>query len=294
MWPPVHHALNTQVFHTYRFDVRQQHVKLSIDGALAESFDAPRSNGFIGAWIQLLSLPGRQTHVDFLSFDTTPSLPACTINGTPGNDVIHGTPGNDVICGGAGNDLLYGMQGNDVLIGGFGDDQLFGGTGNDVIVGDDGFDGIHGNTGNDVMYGGPGGDTFGESPTSDGADVMIGGVDSDTVSYSRRDSGVRVTLDGLANDGASGEGDQVGVIPWQTVTWPDVENVNGGDGNDVLVGSIVDNFLVSRGGADTVRGLAGDDTIDVQDHVPDDTVNGGNGADRCVSDSGDVVTNCEP
>ncbi|MDP9219550.1 MAG: hypothetical protein M3P23_03315 [Actinomycetota bacterium] len=292
--PAIVHPLNALNFHTYRLDVNQQHVKLSIDGALAESFDAPKANSFIGAWIELLTVGGQLMHVDFLSFDTTASLPACTIVGTPNSDVIHGTSGKDVICGGAGNDFLYGMQGNDVLIGGAGDDQLFGGTGNDIIVGQDGFDGIHGNTGNDVMYGGVGGDTFGESPISDGADIMVGGVDSDTVSYSRRNNGVRVTLDGLANDGAPGEGDQAGVIPWQTVTSPDVENINGGDGNDVLVGSALDNFLVTRGGADNIRGLAGNDTIDVMDHAGDDRVRGGLGdADRCVTDATDTVTGCE-
>ncbi len=291
---PNHHALNAQVFHTYRFDVHHQHVRLSIDETLVDSFDAPRSDSFIGAWIQFLALPNRRLHVDSLSFDTTPSLPACTITGTPGSDTIHGTPGNDVICGGDGNDLLYGMGGNDVLIGGAGDDQLFGGTGNDTIAGDDGFDSIHGDTGNDTMYGGPGGDTFGESPTADGADLMVGGPDSDTVSYSRRSTGVHVTLDGLANDGAPGERDRAGVIPWQTVTSPDVENVDGGAGNDVLVGSGLDNFLVTRGGADTIRGLAGNDTVDVMDHVGDDVVEAGPGnADRCVIDAGDTVTGCE-
>ena len=67
--------------------------------------------------------------------------PACTITGTPGNDVLNGTPGDDVICG---------LGGNDTLIGNGGDDILLGGAGNDTLEGDDG---------NDTLDGGPGVDT---------------------------------------------------------------------------------------------------------------------------------------
>lgn len=37
-----------------------------------------------------------------------PGNSACTIEGTPGNDIIRGTPRGDLICGGAGNDIIYG------------------------------------------------------------------------------------------------------------------------------------------------------------------------------------------
>ncbi len=40
---------------------------------------------------------------------------ACTITGTPGNDVLVGTPGDDVICGLGGDDRLSGGGGNDTL-----------------------------------------------------------------------------------------------------------------------------------------------------------------------------------
>jgi len=292
--PALRYAMNTQdAFHTYRLDVKRQHVLLSVDGVAAVAFDAPRANSFIGAWIELLSVPGRRTHWDFLSFDTTPSLPACTIAGTAGNDVLNGTAGRDVICAGDGNDIVSGFGGDDVLIGGFGDDQLFGGIGRDVILGHEGFDFIRGDAGADTLYGGPSDDTFSASPFSDGADTMVGGDGSDTAAYGRRGTGVRVTLDGVANDGAPYEGDRVGVVRWQTVTWPDVENVTGGDAGDVIAGSVVLNVLVGGRGSDTVRGLGGDDIIDVRDRAAVDTANGGAGSDLCVADPGDAVTLCE-
>ena len=61
------------------------------------------------------------------------TLPACTIVGTPGNDLLFGTNGRDVICGLGGNDVLDGNGGNDVLDGGPGDDVLIGGPGQDVL-----------------------------------------------------------------------------------------------------------------------------------------------------------------
>lgn len=298
--PPARYAMDTQsAFHTYRIDVIRQHVQLSVDGAPAVAIEAAKSNSFIGAWIEAIATAGQRTHWDFLVFDTTPSLPPCTIRGTPGDDVLEGTAGPDVICAGDGNDIVHGRAGADVLIGGFGDDQLFGGSGGDVLLGHEGFDFLRGEGGDDKMYGGPSGDTFaaarGSSAASvaDGSDIMVGGDGSDTADYGRRTGGVRVTLDGRRNDGAPGENDQVGVVQWQVLPWPDVENVSGGDGADIIGGNNAANVLVGRGGADIIRGWSGNDTIDVRDRSPNDTVTAGTGIDFCVADAGDALTGCD-
>jgi len=131
---------------------------------------------------------------------------------------------------------------------------------------------------------------------ADGADVMVGGDGSDTASYFRRLTPLRVTLDGAANDGAVGENDQAGV-PQGPLGRPDVENVNGGMGNDVLIGTSGPNFLVSRIGADTIHGLGGADTIDVRDRDRDsawnDVVDAGDGPDYCAANRTDDLTSCE-
>ncbi len=84
--------------------------------------------------------------------------PACTITGTPGDDVLKGTPGNDVICGYGGNDTLHGLGGNDILRGGDGNDTLLGGTGRDILLGHRGNDLLRGGKGGDALRGGPGTD----------------------------------------------------------------------------------------------------------------------------------------
>ena len=73
-----------------------------------------------------------------------PPVPACTITGTNGSDLLIGTAGPDVLCGlngddlilgGSGNDILRGGKGKDVLVGGLGTDTLDGGQGKDICLG---------------------------------------------------------------------------------------------------------------------------------------------------------------
>lgn len=93
--------------------------------------------------------------------------PPCTIDGTPGDDLLFGTNGSDVICGRGGNDVIFGMRGDDLLRGGPGDDRIFGGAGHDVIWGE---------AGNDRAFGGPQGDTIIGGP---GNDVLRGRAGND-------------------------------------------------------------------------------------------------------------------
>ncbi|MGW7818842.1 hypothetical protein ACWGLF_12015 [Streptomyces puniciscabiei] len=68
-----------------------------------------------------------------------------------------------------------------------------------------------------------------------------------------------------------------------------------GDGNDSFDGSMAPvNTTVDAGtGSDRVTTGNGNDTIGVQDHVPDDMVNCGGGTDTVFRDPGDMITACE-
>lgn len=90
------------------------------------------------AWL-LAGVPSGATTVSRHQADVAP---ACTISGTPGDDVIAGTPGDDVLCGLEGNDRIDGGAGNDVLNGGPGDDTLSGGDGQDVATYETALEGI--------------------------------------------------------------------------------------------------------------------------------------------------------
>ncbi|MBL7259651.1 calcium-binding protein [Paractinoplanes lichenicola] len=231
-----------------------------------------------------------------------------TANGGPGSDRITGGSAADYIMGdvlgaaGSGNDAIWGLGGDDKLFGGGGDDAISGGDGNDSVnwptsfdpglgndrvYGGNGDDFLLGGAGNDQLFGGPGNDTLQSGSGSDrieggtgkdyldgGADlapdVMLGGPGEDTVAYLGRTKPLHVSLDGVSgDDGEAGERDTLGA---------DVENINGGKGDDVLVGNALANRIMGLNGNDTVRGGAGNDEV-----------GGGDGADKVYGEAGDDV-----
>src|SRR4051794_7748657 len=196
----------------------------------------------------------------------------------PGDDTISGAPTLPIgmhaeIAGGAGRDVLRGADGsNDVLNGGDGDDALDGGFGDDTVLGGAGDDVITANI---------------------GADVYRGGTGFDTLTYASYTGPVRVTLGaGGADDGTVGETDDVG---------GDLERVDGGSGDDTLVGGPATELLVGGAGNDTIDGgdggdllvgAAGDDTITARDGVAD-VVSCGDGTDTALVDQLDAPDSCE-
>ena len=148
--------------------------------------------------------------------------------GTSGPDIINGTPARDVISAGSGNDTVRGNGGDD------------------LICLDDGGDVAVGGTGNDVVFGGLGNDwSEADSAGTDGRDQFIGGAGIDTVDYENRLSAVSVSLNDLADDGVPGENDNART---------DVENVRTGQGNDIVTGSGLANFVLAGSGDDLVTG----------------------------------------
>lgn len=176
---------------------------------------------------------------------------------------VYGSSVGDVIVGSASANILEGRGGNDTISGGAGNDVLRGGAGNDTLNGD------------------AGDDIFDEGNAPTGGDIMNGGAGVDEVDYSARTASVSVSLGAGANDGGAGEGDDVGVT---------VENIFGGDGDDLLVGSALDNVINGGLGADTIQGLAGNDTLSGGAGV--DNIDGGDGEDAIDGDAGNDTLSC--
>ena len=149
--------------------------------------------------------------------------------------------------------LLDGGPDDDTLRGGpspNGGNDLRGGPGDDELVGGPDRDALDGGSGADELHGGP-------------------GVDHAT--YAKRAQPVTVTLDSAANDGQLNEGDLAAA---------DIENVTGGRGADVLVGTGDGNVLTGGLGADALHGMGGDDTFVTRRLDQADTYNGGPGFDH--------------
>jgi Ca2+-binding RTX toxin-like protein len=179
---------------------------------------------------------------------------------------LFGGSDNDTLSGGAGGDLLFGQSGNDTVLGRGGFDLLFGGSENDTLTGGDADDQVFGESGNDRMVWNPGDDT----------DLNEGGAGNDTVEvnggngdeqFTATANGTRVRFDRVApapfsidigtseklvlnanggNDSFSASGDLAALI---AIT------VDGGTGNDTILGS---------NGVDLLFGGAGDDFVDGQ------------------------------
>jgi serralysin len=135
------------------------------------------------------------------------------------------------------------------------------GNGHDVLIGNDAANVLTGGGGNDVFIGGRGDDTFN------------GGLGVDTASYEGAQTGMTVDL----GVGKTFAGPEIG-----TDTLSSIENVIGGDSNDVIGGgnAIIVNRFEGRAGDDQLFGGEGDDVLD--GGMGMDLVSGGGGNDLLI------------
>jgi Ca2+-binding RTX toxin-like protein len=223
-------------------------------------------------------------------------------NGALPRAQLFGGDGNDTLTGGSGNDLLFGQGGNDTLLGKGGFDQLFGGADNDTLTGGDGDDQVFGESGDDRMIWNPGDDT----------DLNQGGDGTDTVEVNGGNGAEVFTL--TAN-GTGVRFDRLDPAPFSIDIGTSehlVLNMNGGDdffsatgnlaaligvtvdggaGNDTILGSNGADFLFGGDGNDFIDGQqgndvaflgAGDDVFQWDPGDGSDTVEGQDGADTLL------------
>lgn len=197
-----------------------------------------------------------------------------------GEAALHALDGNDTVTGGSQNDALYGDQGNDFLVGdggadlivgGGGDDTMYGGAGDDVyLVGlDDGWDSIVDAEGSNVVR-------------------FASGILPGQVFLHRVANGVlRVDLPGeqsirIDMFRATGE-EALPRFEFGDGTIWDVTTVNqmllqGGEGNDWIVGTAAGDNMSGGDGSDSLYGGQGNDTL-----------HGGRGDDVLAGDEGDDI-----
>lgn len=137
--------------------------------------------------------------------------------------------------------------------------------GNDTMTGQDG----------DILMGGDGNDTL---VVPSGRATLNGGAGADTASFAGSATDIEASL--ITNFAR-----RVGTTPLEGVALVGIERLTGSSLDDVLTGSNTANKLVGGAGADTLLGLGGKDRLISKDNVNrNDTVNGGAGRDRCVTD----------
>ncbi len=224
-----------------------------------------------------------------------------TLIGGGGNDRLIGTQGSDVLTGNGGNDTAFGGSGGDRLFGGSGKDRLFGEAGNDKVFGQGGTgDRISGGEGDDTLNGGSGKDRINETGDADitltnaamtglGNDVLIaierafltGGAGDNVLDVSAFNSDRPVTL-----QGGAGNDVLIGSAGADNLTGGDGDDtLNGNDGDDILRGSAGNDVLDGGNGNDGLSG--GADGDDITAGSGNDTAYGGSGIDIIRGGTGD-------
>jgi Ca2+-binding RTX toxin-like protein len=181
--------------------------------------------------------------------------------GQDGNDVLLGSFNGDDLIGGAGADFLHGGAGNDELSSDLGHladsradiDRLYGGSGDDTLFfgwGDE----VHGEGGFDTAWASFAGATNGVNAD---IGVILDGIErlvsltltdqADTVIIGTTEGGAALVDAGNGNDHIIGQNSAV--------------HVNGGAGDDLLVGSTADDLLVGADGEDRLLGGPGSDIL---------------------------------
>ena len=219
-----------------------------------------------------------------------------------GNDEVTGDVGDDVIQSGSGNDLIYPGAGNDYVDAGAGNDTIIGGQG----------------AGDDIYIGGSGNDLI--NFFSSRSDMVIDLREMDRSQYTSSNFATYASLGALLSNPPLPAPSMSPNTPTGYADGQDtnvdaligIERVFGGQGNDIIHGSDVDNELVGAPGNDEVHGHAGDDTIYggpgidklfggagndlLSGGANDDTIDGGTGFDTITlsSESSDYTISRAP
>lgn len=192
------------------------------------------------------------------------------LTGGTGNDTEYGHGGDDLLQGEDGSDLIYGEEGDDTLLGGTGLDVLLGGAGDDQLSGNQQQDYLQGDSGQDTLLGGFGGDALHGGA---GADSVEGGSGNDLVNGGAIIFNSPVTGENAIDDFRDGH-DPRSIGDSYTVIFDDktADTVNGGDGNDTLIGGADDTLTGGEGQDEFVAGdwLSSDEFATVADFDVDE------------------------
>ena len=256
------------------------------------------SGGYTGVYIG-----GSDDGNEALDFTSVTLSGITAIDGGGGNDSIIGSSTANTIWGSEGNDTLDGGSGNDSLTGGEGDDSILGGDGNDVILDagySGGYDNVDGGSGSDTITAYSNNTTIGlrsvanvETITSGGySTVYIGGTDDNGESWDF----TSVALSGItAIDGGGGNDSIIGSSTANTI-WGSEGNdtLSGGGGNDSLSGGTGADILIGGSGNDNMNGQDDTDTVDYSYASAAWTINLSAGSSQGTSGSEtDTITNVE-
>jgi len=223
-------------------------------------------------------------------------------NGALPKGNLFGEAGNDTLIGGSGADILNGGPGDDTLFGKGGADNLLGGDDNDTIIGGDGDDIAQLGLGNDKFIWNPGDDTdlveggdgidIAEVNGGNGAEVFTTTANGTRVRFDRLDPAPFFldlgTCENLVlnanggNDSFSATGNLAALIQIMVDGGPGDDTLLGSNGADVLIGGADNDFIDGQQGNDMIFLGAGDDVFQWDPGDGNDTIEGQDGNDKLL------------
>jgi len=215
-----------------------------------------------------------------------PTEVVCPVIEPPDSIVLAGLAGDDTLAasgfpattsivqlGGEEDDELNGTSGEDVLVDGLGDDIASAAAGDDAVPN---------NQGEDSLSAGAGDDLFISDAVCEG-DALDGGEGRDNANWAKFGSAVSLDLEtgtaGLV--GADGLPECEGNPP---SSLQGLEDLEGSDLGDTLIGDAGSNQLLGRPGADSYFARAGDDSILANSADSDALIDCGGGFDTAQID----------
>ena len=204
------------------------------------------------------------------------------------------TPGerSAVVEGNHGDETITGDDGFDVINGGEGNDTINGGGGNDILIGGIGSDTLNGGAGDDAFV------VTTNDPYADvyngglGFDVLLGQVGNDQISLSDffGENTVEKIDGGLGNNTIVGTAED-NTLDFSATEMINIDSISGGNGDDVITGSQTADTISGGSGNDQLDGQVGNDTfLYAGNNNGIDSIDGGAGFDAIHgTDDDDVI-----
>jgi Ca2+-binding RTX toxin-like protein len=231
--------------------------------------------------------------------------PALYLTGSSGGDSLvesfsGGEPPDSVVIAGLGGDdvlaatnfppttsvILLGGEGGDTLTGGETEDALVDGAGDDSVAAGGGDDAVPNNPGTDDLHAGPGNDLFISNAVCEG-DTLDGGEGIDNANWANFGSAVSLDL-GSGEAGLVGSGGKPECPSGTPTALQGLEDLEGSNQDDTLIGDAGSNQLLGRPGADSYFAGAGNDSILANSGLeapdPDPVIDCGEGFDTAQID----------
>lgn len=187
----------------------------------------------------------------------------CPAAGGPDSIVLAGLAGGDALSV-AGfpattSVIVLGGDGGDVLAGGDTEDAVVDGDGDDTVDAGGGDDAVPNNEGDDTLRAGTGEDLFVSDSVCEG-DLLDGGPDRDNANWANFDLPIAIDMSArIAGLVAGGQLTCAGQGP--PTSLEAIEDTEGTNLADTMIGDAGPNQLLGRRGADSYYAAAGDDSI---------------------------------